>query len=386
MITTLRVIVDDLVSAAPGALGYHSALGRYSEELTRELIRTAPAGCEVSGIVSAISPAARESVSQMLPGLTDLYRIGLARRELQLAWQHGFTRLPGGGMIHAPSLLAPLSRHDRNKSEGQQTIVTVHDVIAWTHPEALTPREVNWHKAMAKRALRYADAVVVPIHSVARSLGEFLPFGERIRVISNAVSPKLALPIDSETRAIALALPDRYVLTSGRLQPHRGLEPLIRSLASETDAGLPLLVIGSPETAAQSVAEIARDNGVTADRVRLLGPLTDADLAVVLSRAAVFVVASVAEGFTFSLLEAFAAGTPVVHSDAPSVVEVAAEAGVAVKSVDVETYPERLASAIAAVVGDPARAARLSVAGRDRASAFSWRESARQVWQLHADL
>lgn len=380
MITTLRVIVDDIVSPAFGSQR------RYSEEVTRELIRTAPVGCQVSGIVSAVSPGALETVTTLLPGLTELHRSALPQRQLQLAWQYGLLRLPGGGMVHAPSLFAPLSPHDRTNSVGQQTVVTLHDVIAWSHPEALSPRQVRWQKTMASRAFRFADAVVVPTHSVAQALGELFAFGERVRVIPGAVSAKLAVPIDAESRAIALDLPEQYLLTTGSLVPHRGLEPLIRSLAADDDSGLPLLVIGSPDAPEKSVAQLLHDTGIPAERVRILGPLADADLAVVLARATVFIVSSVAEGLPLSLLEAFAAGIPVVHSDAASVLEIAADAGVAVRSDDDDTYPERLASAIAGVCGDPQRSARLAVAGRDRARAFSWRDSARQIWQLHADL
>jgi hypothetical protein len=38
------------------------------------------------------------------------------------------------------------------------------------------------------------------------------------------------------------------------------------------------------------------------------------------------------------------------------------------------------------VVGDPALLRRLHTTGLDRAKAFSWKDSAEKVWQLHADL
>jgi hypothetical protein len=38
------------------------------------------------------------------------------------------------------------------------------------------------------------------------------------------------------------------------------------------------------------------------------------------------------------------------------------------------------------VLADPARAAQMDIEGRDRARAYSWRDSAERVWQLHADL
>ena len=36
--------------------------------------------------------------------------------------------------------------------------MTIHDAVPWSHPETLTPRGAAWHRAMAKRAERYADA------------------------------------------------------------------------------------------------------------------------------------------------------------------------------------------------------------------------------------
>ena len=380
--TTLRVIVDRMVGPRPGGIG------RYTEELTRELIRTAPFGCEVSGIVSASLESDYETLRTLLPGLSGLYKTALERKELQLAWQYGFTRLPGKGMVHAPSLLAPLSRHDRLNNEGDQTVVTVHDVIPWTHPEVLSPRRVGWYKAMVKRAHKYADAVVVPTHTVAAHLGEILDFGDRIRVIGGAVSSKLTVPIDPDVRAERLELPERYILSVGTLAPHKGIAALIKAMVEPELAGLPLLIAGPSGSGEHDVDAdaVAAEAGLAEGRFRNLGYLADADLAVALDRASVFVFPSLAEGFGLPVIEAFHFGTPVVHSDDPAVVEVAAGAGVTVKRNDAEGYPRRLAEAIRSVRDDPRRAERLRFSGLDRATSFSWRDSAEKVWQLHADL
>ncbi len=380
MTTTLRVIVDDII--APGSGG----AGRYAEELTRELIRTAPAGCEVSGVVSASPESDYDTLQTLLPGLSDLFKSALARRELHLAWQHGVTKLPGGGMIHAPSLLAPLGKRDQAADPSGQSVVTIHDAVAWTHPRLISPRQASWQKAMAKRAFKYADAVVVPTHAVAHDLAEIYNFGDRIRVVGGAVSPRLALPVDAEDRATELDLPDRYILSAGTIDARKGLEPLVRSLASEHDTGLPLLVAGPEGWNAPDLDAIAAEAGLDPSRVRRLGVLSDSDLAVAIDRSSVFAFPSLAEGFGLPLIEAFSLGTPVVHSDAPAVVEVAAGAGVAVPLADDDGYPERLATAIASVLADATLAERLRFSGLDRAAAFNWRDSAQQVWQLHADL
>ena len=378
--TTLRVIVDQIVSPTPGGIG------RYAEELTRELIHTAPAGCDVAGIVSASPEPDYEHLMALLPGMSTLHKSALARRELSLAWQYGVTGLPGKGMLHAPSLFAPMSRHDRVNDQSSQTIVTIHDVVPWTHPETLTRHGVAWHKAMAKRAHRYADAVVVDTHTVAAQLGEILDFGDRIRVISAAVSAKMQTPVDADARAERLGLPERYILSVGTLEPRKGITALIESLASADDSGLPLLIVGPAGWGGVDVDSIAKDAGLAEGRVRALGYLDDADLSVALERATVFVFPSLAEGFGLPVIEAFHFGTPVVHSDAPALVEVAAGAGVVVAINELASYPQRLAAAITSVVTDSALAERLRFSGIDRAKAFSWTDSALKVWQLHADL
>ena len=378
--TTLRVVLDQIVAPVPGGIG------RYAEELTRHLIEAAPAGCEVAGIVPASSADDYARINTLLPGLSSLHKTLLPHGALNVAWQLGLSPLLGKNMVHSPHLLAPLGRHDRLNDIGDQTVVTVHDMVAWTHPETMSQRAVVWNKMMVKRAQKYADAVVVPSHTVAEQLASEFDFGDRIRIIGGAVSPKLALPVDAGARAAAMQLPEEYLLSVGSLEPRKGIAALIQSLARPESVDLPLLIVGPAGWGDLDVAEIAAEAGLAEGRVRTLGFLADADLAVALDRAAVFVFPSLAEGFGLPVIEAFKFGTPVVHSDAPAVLEVAAGAGVAVAREDAEGYPERLATAIASVVGDPTLSRRLHTTGQDRAKSFSWKDSAEKVWQLHADL
>jgi glycosyltransferase involved in cell wall biosynthesis len=375
--TTLRVIIDQMVAPVPGGIG------RYTEELTRELIATAPRGCNVVGVVSASPESDYVAIGEKLPGLAALYKSALARRELTTAWQHGFTRLPGRGMLHSTSMLAPLNRHDR-LNDGDQVAITIHDTVPWTNPETLTPHGVSWHKSMAKRAERFADAIVVPTHAVAAQLSEIIDFGDRIRVIGGAVSPKLVLGTDADARAAALELPAQYVLAVGTLEPRKGLGRLIEAMVQVPE--LPLVIAGPDGWGGIDVEQFVTDAGLDPNRVRTLGYLSDEDLAVVLARASVFVYPSLAEGFGLPVLEAMELGTPVVHTDVPALVEVAAGSGLIVELDDEGSFVERLALGIGRVLGDPRLASRMRLEGQDRARAFSWRSSAEKVWQLHADL
>ncbi|PJJ61757.1 glycosyltransferase family 4 protein [Compostimonas suwonensis] len=377
--TTLRVVVDQIVAPVPGGIG------RYAAELTRELINTAPDGCDVAGIVSAQPQENYEALTRQLPGLARFEKAPFARRELSRAWQFGLPVTPGGGMIHAPSLLAPLRRHDR-LSDGEQVTVTVHDVVPWTHPETMTPQNVGWHKAMLKRATKFADGIVVPTHAVADQLAHLADFGERVRVIGGAPASTLVEPSDADERAKALGLPQDYILTVASLEPRKGLTPLITALSLPDAPDLPLVVVGPPAWGELTVAQVVDELGLDASRVLVLGTISDADLAVALSRATMFVFPSLAEGFGLPIVEAFRFGVPVIHSDDPALVEVGGEAGLVVERDKPKGYPERLALAMSQLAGDTALSERLGVFGIDRARAFSWRDSAERVWQLHADM
>lgn len=377
--TTLRVVVDPLITSAPGGVG------RYTEELTRQLIATTPAGCDVEAIVAAHSGEKVAELRRRLPGLAGVHRVPVGRRALADAWQYGVPISVGTGMIHSPSLLAPLFGHDRI-GDGDQVVVTVHNVLPFTHPESLGHREALWQRAMIKRARRHADAVVVPTHAVAEQLAERLDFGDRIRVIGGAPAESLRLPADAQSRADALHLPERYVLTMGSIEPRKGLRALIAAMALPQTAEMPLLIAGSTRVGTESALGAAAAAGLPEDRVRELGRLSDEDLAVVLDRATVFVYPSLAEGFGLPIVEAFRFGTPVIHSDDPALLEVAGGAALVVPREDAQGYPRRLADAIGRVLTDAELQHRLGVSAADRARAFSWRDSAERVWQLHADL
>jgi glycosyltransferase involved in cell wall biosynthesis len=376
--TTLRVIVDDVI--APGSDG----VGRYAEELTRQLIQTAPRGSTVAGIVSASPEPDYVELEQRLPGLRGLYKSPLARRELAAAWQHGFTRLPGSGMVHATSLLAPLHRHDRQA--GEQTVVTIHDAIAWTRPDLLPSRYAGWCRGMGKRAERYADAIVVPTHAVADELSDHLSVSGRVRVIGGAPGSDLRLPVDAAARRHAHGLPDEYLLTVAGWEPRKGLEALIRGLADAGTRGIPLIVVGAGSAAEPELREVATAAGVDPERIRSCDHLSPEDLSAVFAGATIVVQPSLEEGFGLSMIDAFAFARPVIHSDSPALVEVAADAGFVVARNDADGYPARLGAAIADLLDDPKLRASLGTAAEDRSHAFSWRDSAEKVWQLHADL
>ncbi|UOY01237.1 glycosyltransferase family 4 protein [Blastococcus sp. PRF04-17] len=281
----------------------------------------------------------------------------------------------GVDVVHAPTLLAPTA-------VAVPLVVTVHDAVPWTHPETLTARGVRWHRAMAARVAARADAVVVPTRAVADALAEHLPL-RRVEVIGEGVSADLAPPADVAARARRMGLPEEgFLLSLATLEPRKGLDVLIRALSEDTAPRLPLLVVGQPGWGGIDPAAMAAAEGLAPGRVRVLGRLSDADLATALARATALVVPSRAEGFGLPVLEAMHAGTPVVCSADPALAEVG---GDAVRITPVGDA-RALAAGLAEVACDADLRSGMAERGRRRAAGYTWERAASALWDLYGSL
>src|SRR5690606_236850 len=107
----------------------------------------------------------------------------------------------------APSLMAPLVRHDRVHDD-HQIAVTVWDLTAWEAPQTLPKSAVAWQRAMLRRAAKHADAVIVPTHAMAERIAEVAKLNGRVRVIAGAPPEGFASPTDAAMRRASLSLPD----------------------------------------------------------------------------------------------------------------------------------------------------------------------------------
>jgi glycosyltransferase involved in cell wall biosynthesis len=285
------------------------------------------------------------------------HRLPLPRRPLIAVWERGLGPRIAADVVHAPTPLHP-PRRDR------PLVVTVHDAVAWTHPETLTPRGVAWHRTMIARAAETADLLVVPTQAVAVELARHVAL-RTVLVVGEGVSPDLVLPADADERAARLKLPERYLLTVGSLEPRKGLRELVAAL----DGSLPLLCAGPS----------GWGDGAPAAGARLLGRVSDPDLAVLMSRATALVVPSHDEGFGLPLLEGMSFGTPVLTSDAPALVEVAGGAALAVPLAE-------LRDGLQQITGDESLRSRLRRDGPRRAADFSWVNAAETLWRGYLDL
>lgn len=277
----------------------------------------------------------------------------------------------GGAVIHAtrPELIP----------DGP-TVATCYDLIPGLYAdEYLTgpgraALAAAWRRQLAR--LRTATLVAAISHDTAADLARIGGVDPgRIRVIPLAAPAPIA-PAGPE-------LGGTYVLYSGSLEPHKNLPPLLEAvgrLPAKPKVRLVMTGAWSPGRLARLRDHAARVGA--AGRVDWMGHIAPARLARIRAAAAAVVVPSRKEGFGLPVLEAMAAGVPVLAADIPVLHEVGGDAATYVAADDPAAWADAIAGAAGA--GTAARAERAE-AGRARAAGFSWERTARALADLYAE-
>lgn len=305
--------------------------------------------------------AAGLAAPSLSPGLRHVFR--------RILWQQ--LRLPNllrdTDVLHAMAYTAPLRCP-------VPVVLNVHDIIALEHPE-LCSRANLWHmRLLLARSIRRAAVNVTTTRHVA----------DRVKAVLGIPADRLAvvpLGVDAARFATPSALPSRerpYLLFVGNIEPKKGLETLLDAYARTASfLGLDLVLAGRPGWKCDALLERIR-HWSGPGRVETVGRVDDAELVRLYQGAWAFVFPSRCEGFGMPLLEAMAAGTPVVHSDHPAVAEVMGNAGLSFPVGDAEA----LAQTLRRLHASTSQQHECSEAGRHRAAEFTWERRARTVLDI----
>ena len=280
-------------------------------------------------------------------------------------------------LVHSPYVVGPVL-------VDVPVVVTVHDLIFERYP-AYTPSVMTRaaYRLSASASLRRAAAVVAVSEATRRDLSSWYPATRsKTHVIPNGVAASFARIEDPAVLAGVRArydLPERFVLAVGAGRPHKNLEVLVRA-ALELREGDPSVVIVSVPDArfADTVGDLIVRHGLE-DRVRRIGTVREPDMAALYSLAEAFVVPSLVEGFGLPMLEAMAAGTPVIAADVSVMPEVGGDAILLFDPHDAGS----LATRIRRLADDGGLRDELRARGLRRAGQFSWDAAARATVALH---
>ena len=254
---------------------------------------------------------------------------------------------------------------------GARTIYTKHGLAAAEEASIQVRGAGGLLKGLAVRL--FADRIVAVSGAVKAALIASGADPDRIRVIPGGVDlrPYEGLP----------ALAGGVVGALGRLEREKGFDLLLQAMAQLAgEARPPRLILGGDGSQREALAQQAREAGLPVEMAGFVS-----DVPAFLGQTGLFALSSRSEGLGLVLVEAMAAGRPVVATRVGGVPEVVVdgETGLLVEPGDVDA----LAAAIRRLLADPALAQRMGAAGRERVRAlFSAERMAEQTAAVYEEL
>jgi glycosyltransferase involved in cell wall biosynthesis len=284
----------------------------------------------------------------------------------------------GSDIVHIHSALAPAVTVLRAallaavaRARGCVVVVHAHggNIRTWL----TTP----WRRGLMRLAMRPAHRVVAVWTAGVDALRRVLP-EERVTLIDNGV------PLGVHAERQGDHTPPR-VLYVGLLTPRKGVVDLLEASRLLRERGVAhelWLVGGTPDEGPQAEAEV---RAALDGNARLLGTRPPEEMPAAFAEADVFCLPSWWEAMPLSVLEAMAAGLPVVATDVGDVARAVTD-GVTGHVVPPQD-PERLARALEPLLVDAGLRRRMGSAGRERVTdLFSSEVTAAAVSALYVEL
>jgi glycosyltransferase involved in cell wall biosynthesis len=272
----------------------------------------------------------------------------------------------------------------RCRRGGWKVVYTAHDPrpLAGTTPGILA--------GSYSRLQVRADAVVVHSEDARAELLEAGVIAERVHVIPPAppFAPPSRPPSRTDARrALGLAAGDRVVLFFGFLKPYKGLAVLLRSMPAlaRSVAPVKLLIAGEVMESAAGYERLIAELDLSRDVDWRPGFVPRADVGTFFAAANVVALPYIDASSSGVLLDAYACHRPVVVSAVGGLAElvVPGQTGLVVPPND----PSALAHALAELLLDPERAARMGASGADLSrERYTWSGMAQRLDVLYSTL
>ena len=371
----MKVIVNGLAALKP-----RTGVGHYVAHLTDALRREFPADDyrlypDPRLAKWLTPPAGGGGIPSGNPGRGAAVKSRLKSAARRAAGLHFALAARGADVYHEPNFLPFPTR--------LPTVVTVHDLSVVRHPEWHPADRVDSHCRQFARAVRAARAVIVVSESVREELLAFAPLDPaRVVTVHNGLDPAMLPPTEADAARVrrAHALPGRYFLAVGTVEPRKNLLVALRAFAALPESArrdCPLILAGPWGWRAgrerEEFERVAAPAGA-----RHLGYVPAGDLPALLAGAQALVYPSYYEGFGLPPVEMLALGGRVLASSScRAVAEVCGAFAEALAPNDVEAWRQALLGLIDA--GPPADAAERAAFARR----YSWGRAARETHAVY---
>jgi len=269
------------------------------------------------------------------------------------------------------------------KSPTGRTLLTIHDIRRLYADWGTLERSI--YRFALERDLKSADHVLTVSESMKQEIHNFFP-RVPISVVYNGLNAEVFLAIterDLHAFRSKYALPEGFVMAVGHLERRKNYLRLVDAIALLRDRGIWLnLVIVGNDSGERKAIQDRIDSAKLSNNVRFLSGLSDLEVRCAYKLCSLFVFPSSYEGFGIPILEAMAAGCPMVLSDIPVFREITQSKGVYFPPDDVDA----MASAIETVLSSSSQRANLIGYGKERVRAFSFKSLAAQLESVYRTL
>ena len=270
-------------------------------------------------------------------------------------------------------------------------IVTCHDLVPTRFPD----HYLGWRdggafvgRQIEKRRYRTADLVVAISDATRDDVRSLLGVAEHrvVRVHNGIDIDRWATepPQPAEPVLARLGVKRPFLLYVGGSDWRKNAEGMMAGLAHAHNWGIELDLVWAGHLDVghiEAVEAVARRFGVMAS-VRRLGYVNDDDLCVLYRTALAHLFVSRCEGFGLTVVEAMAAGCPVIAAEGGALSEVAGNAALSVNPED----HTAIGGAIVRLCLEPALRTELSLRGKERAPLFSRQAQARAMVRIYRDV
>ena len=264
------------------------------------------------------------------------------------------------------------------------TVVTVHDLTFFDHPEWHERTKVPYFRRMIKASARRATEIVCVSEFTAHRLAAIAPPRGRVTVARHGVDHRrFRTEGDAAADRALLAahgITAPYIGFVGTLEPRKDVPTLVAAFAPLTHdhPDLRLALVGGDGWGVDQIRTAITNSGAATHIVRT-GYVDDDVVPALYRQAEAVVYPSFEEGFGVPALEALACGAPLVTTAGSALAEVVGDAARIVPVHD----EVALAAALREVVEDHAVAAALRQRGPRQARPFTWARSIEQHLEVY---
>lgn len=268
-------------------------------------------------------------------------------------------------------------------------VTHIHDISFNFYPQFIRWTDLLFLKTLIPWSIRKASKVIAVSGSAKEEIVKYYKVPEeKVEVIHNAIGENFLNNYsveDPEKVRVKYALPEKFLLYVGTLQPRKNIPFLIKGFARLKEK-MPQhkLVLAGPKGAHNYDKEIDKmiEESNLQNEVVFPGYIDAEDLPGLYRSADIFVFPSLYEGFGIPILEALAMETPVAASDIPVFREVGGEAAEYFDPASLDGL-EKIVYNISI---DPELRERLKNSGKTRIKFFSWEKSARKMLEIYQSL